>query len=194
MVVANKIAGMRVHAAWVVGFVVWSALLAAGFDQGMRWKFGAGPNAAAPRHQTASDKPRLIIALHSQCPCSIATVQNLSTLSIAERSRMHITLVFTGPDPHHSPVMDKAASLPEAEKVFLDEEAVLKTYGARTSGQALLYSTSGRLLYCGGLTEARGEPGASAGLRAITQTLAGLPCIASAPVYGCALQTAGPNP
>jgi hypothetical protein len=193
-VIANKIAGMRSHAAWVAGFVVWATLLAIGFDQSMRWEFGAG-SAASPRQQmVATTRPWLIVALHSQCPCSVATVQNLTSLSIKDRSRMRLTLLFSGPDPHHSPVIDKAAALAEAEKVFLDEDEILKAYGARTSGQALLYSTSGQLVYSGGLTDARGEPGESAGMQAIIHTLAGLPCRASAPVYGCALQTPGFNP
>ena len=61
-------------------------------------------------------------------------------------------------------------------------------FGAATSGQAMLYDPAGRLLFSGGLTEARGEAGESEGMDAILHNLGGAPGAATrAPVYGCEL-------
>jgi hypothetical protein len=188
---ARKITGLHVRALWVAGFAVWGVALAAGFHQAMGWEFRAGKPALSPSAQTKPlAQPLLIVALHSQCPCSLATVENLTALTPVERAKLRILFVFTGPNPHHSATFEKAAAIPEAEKAFLSEKEVFERYGARTSGQALLYDRAGRLVFSGGLTESRGVAGGeSEGMRAIQETLRGHSCIKGAPVYGCPLQS-----
>lgn len=186
----GRIAGARERAAWVIGFLAWGVALAGGFHQAMHWEFQPGRAGSNPTAQEASTgKPLLIVALHTQCPCSLATIDNLLTLTADERKKLDITLIYTGPDPKHSKILSKAASLAEAKTVFANEVAVLAKYGARTSGQAYLYSPTGDLIFSGGLTEARGVPGDAIGMSAIRNTLEGRPCPKQAPVYGCALQT-----
>ena len=155
----------------------------------MQWDFKAGKPALTPKIESKGQKPWLIVALHSQCPCSIATIENLIALPPEERRSIRMTLLFTGPDPHHSQLTAKAEALPEAEKQFITEEEIVARYGARTSGQALIYNAEGALVFSGGLTDSRGSAGDSTGMQALADVISGRPCIPNLPVYGCALQT-----
>jgi hypothetical protein len=175
---------------WVGGFVIWGATVAYGFHLAMSWEFRPGaPAMRPPASHADSNGPKLTVVLHSQCPCSLATVENLQTLTPGERKKLHLTLVFVGPNAKESRLWDKSASIPEAERQVLSEDEALMRYGAKTSGQALLYDSSGKLVFSGGITDARGVAGRSAGLDAIHDVLDGRRCITVAPVYGCSLQT-----
>jgi hypothetical protein len=178
------------RALWVAAFACWVTAMAAGFHQAMRWEFTPGKSASGAETQNrAGAGPRLVVCLHSQCPCSLATVENLSKLDRESRRKLAIAFVLTGPNVRSAPILKKVSQFSDADIRFAAEGEILARYGARTSGQALLYDSSGRLVFQGGLTDSRGTPGDSAGVRAITDTLAGRKCIASAPVYGCSLQT-----
>jgi len=158
----------------------------------MSWDFKAGPGATHVRQIVSTEStPLLIVILHSQCPCSLATVENLTNLPEGVRSRLRLRLVFTGPQIESSDIVSGASALKHAEREYLTEAEVLQRYGAQTSGQALLYNSRGNLMFSGGLTQARGEVGESAGISAICDVMAGRKSISTAPVYGCALQTRG---
>jgi hypothetical protein len=69
-----------------------------------------------------------------------------------------------------------------------DEDGVeAKRFGAQTSGSAVLYDATGRLLFSGGITAARGQRGANDGSRAILALLEGTPAPAKTPVFGCSI-------
>jgi len=175
---------------WFVGLVVWSFALATAYYAAMAWDYKAGLGSAGlPKREMAIQKPLLIVVLHSQCPCSLATIENLINLPETDRSQLKIRLVFTGPNQSDSKVNEESEVLAGVDREYLTESQVLSRYGARTSGQAYLYSRGGDLIFSGGLTDSRGIQGDSAGLLAIRETVAGRKCIAKAPVYGCVLQT-----
>ena len=186
----RALVGSRERVAWIAGFLSWGVIVAFGFCAAMQWDSRPGPAGLVPRLEPGHGaKPWLIVALHSQCPCSLATLDNLIAIPQEERRKVRITLVFTGPDPHHSRLIETARALPDAEQEFLSEDAVLARYGARTSGQALFYDLHGKLVFSGGLTDSRGESGESVGIDAVKNAIAGRKCIDKLPVYGCALQT-----
>lgn len=63
--------------------------------------------------------------------------------------------------------------------------------GVKTSGQVLVYDSTGALLFSGGVTRGRGERGESKGatsLRALL-TQAAVTDAISSPVYGCELES-----
>jgi hypothetical protein len=66
-----------------------------------------------------------------------------------------------------------------------------KRFGARTSGEVLLYSAVGRLLFFGGITGSRGHEGDNYGLTSLASFLTATPSesavTAGSPVFGCAL-------
>jgi hypothetical protein len=63
-------------------------------------------------------------------------------------------------------------------------------FGARTSGQTLLFDSQGKCLFSGGITAARGEVGANAGVDALRQCIAdGQTALNKTPVFGCSLES-----
>lgn len=72
--------------------------------------------------------------------------------------------------------------------VVLDEGEESERFGARTSGQVLLYEPTGRLLFAGGITPSRGHQGDSAGAASVRALLGRERAAAQTNVYGCALQ------
>jgi hypothetical protein len=71
-----------------------------------------------------------------------------------------------------------------------------RRFGVSTSGQTLLYSASGALVYAGGTTGARAKAGNNAGRDALVALLSGrTPAQTATPVFGCSLFGAGdPSP
>jgi hypothetical protein len=66
-----------------------------------------------------------------------------------------------------SPLWQKVAAL-DGITVIEDRDGLeAARFGARTSGQALLYDGSGRLVFSGGMTASRGHEGDNAGRTAI---------------------------
>ena len=101
---------------------------------------------------------------------------------------------------------ESAASIPGVS-VFSDDNGVeAQRFGAETSGQAILYSTDGRLLFQGGITAGRGHEGDNAGEDSIVAlvhgrerayrqtTVFGCPlCGTSAPVVSISVKTTCPQ-
>ena len=85
-----------------------------------------------------------------------------------------------------------AAAIPGVDVISDERGEEAQRFGALTSGQVLLFSTDGRLLFTGGITESRGHSGDNAGRSAI-EALVLSPDAASSlkpagtPVYGCSL-------
>src|SRR5207244_9248206 len=81
-----------------------------------------------------------------------------------------------------------AARIPDVSVVGDEAGREARRFGGETSGQTLLYDPTGRLLFSGGTTIARGHLGDSAGLEAILALLDGRrPPRATTPVFGCSL-------
>jgi hypothetical protein len=67
-----------------------------------------------------------------------------------------------------------------------DEDGIeANRFGAETSGSAVLYDATGKLLFSGGITGTRGERGANDGCRAILALLEKAPAPKRTPVFGC---------
>jgi|GEM_PF-6008619 len=173
-------------------FSLWGLAIGTGTLYAM--KLDAAPGAAGQAKVTqiqTNTMPLLVLALHSQCPCSLATVDNLAELAAEMPNRLRVLAVITGPNSHDCPVLKALQSVPNVQVKFLSESEILTQYGARTSGQAYLYNQKGQLVFSGGLTSSRGEVNDAAGIDAIRNVLEGKPAIKSTPVFGCALQTPG---
>jgi hypothetical protein len=84
--------------------------------------------------------------------------------------------------------MREAARIPGV-MVAVDEDGLeSERFGARTSGQVMLYGADGRLLFKGGLTAFRGHMGDSAGFQRILSLVrSGKADQATSAVFGCRL-------
>jgi hypothetical protein len=63
-----------------------------------------------------------------------------------------------------------------------------RVFGARVSGQTLLYATDARLLFAGGIICERGHPGDNDGAAAIAAAALRRPTLTRTPVFGCLLR------
>ena len=155
---------------------------------------------ASPTTQwpTTADLPRnpntatLVVTVHPSCPCSRATLQELSVLMTHHRDRLTAYVLFERPagfiTPWEQTSLWNNALITGVTRVPDESHLGVQTFGARTSGQVLLYDAAGHLRFSGGITSSRGHMGDNLGLRAIMAFLeSGAIPVPETPVYGCAL-------
>ena len=135
-------------------------------------------------------KPTLIMLVHPQCPCSRASLTELSRLAALCPSKANLSVLFLRPAgfPESFAETDlrrQAQAIPGALVATDDNGDAARRFGAATSGETLLYASDGRLLFHGGLTGSRGHEGDNAGLSAVLAWLHGASGSSQAPVYGC---------
>ncbi|MFT3746163.1 MAG: hypothetical protein QM785_17970 [Pyrinomonadaceae bacterium] len=169
---------------------------------GVYWQYENRPGiaAAAPltwpaesRIPRVEGRPTLIIAAHPQCPCTRATLTELSRLMNDNQGSLDAFVLFVKP-AGASDGWNSGDAWEDAKKIAgvtvvhdeLGSEA--KIFDAHTSGQTMLFSSDGKLLFTGGITAGRGRRGVSAGESAISALLKGeKPVVNSTSVYGCPL-------
>jgi hypothetical protein len=177
---------------------LWFGLLALwvitiGASMGALWAYKMAPGAAATppaawpsasRLRRTAGRPTLVMFAHPGCPCTRASLSELARLVARFPQRMTVYVLFTGPA--------EAPAIPGVEMRSDADGAEAARLGARTSGQALLYSAAGTLVFSGGLTGARGHEGDNPGRAAIAAFLEhGEASRPATPVFGCALQDPG---
>lgn len=186
---------------WItVGLTVW--LLTIGGGLALLWAYAGTPGPAATAHSTwpagasfgrDTSGPALVLFLHPQCPCSRATLSELARLLVSpSRPAAVYALVYRPVGEkdgwERTDLWDTAAAMKGVHVMTDVGGAQARVFGALVSGQTLLYSANGSLLFSGGITDARGHEGDNAGRTAITAILAGNrrgPM--QTPVFGCYL-------
>jgi hypothetical protein len=117
-------------------------------------------------------RPTLIIAAHPLCPCTRATVAELTRILSKCSGHVEVYVLIFLPERagHGWCLTDGMRGLGTMPGVHLiddpgGEEAA--RFGARTSGLVALYARDGRLLFRGGITGVGGHEGDNAGRRAL---------------------------
>ena len=134
----------------------------------------------------------LVIFAHPHCPCTRASLRELERLVSHAEGLLDVQLAFLQPtgmsaDWVFTDLWQSAKAIP-GTAITVDPSGIeARRFGARTSGEALLYDTRGRLIFQGGITPARGHEGDSAGRTAISRWVANQPAESRAPVFGCPL-------
>jgi hypothetical protein len=143
--------------------------------------------------QRTRGKFTLAMFAHPDCPCTRASLTELEEIGTKLRGSLNSIVVFSKPgaeeaEARGSWLWRNASSLPGVT-VRWDSHAVeTERFGARVSGQALLYDPDGRLVFSGGLTSARGHVGDNRGVDAIFRRVGGdASAPAQFPVFGCSL-------
>jgi hypothetical protein len=140
--------------------------------------------------------PAIVVIAHPQCPCTRATIGELALLMTRLRDRVTATVVFAKPkglaDGWEETDLWRAALAIPGVRVIRDEGMVeTDRFHASASGQTMLYSASGVLLFSGGITASRGHSGDNAGRSAIVSLVTtGRAERSRTSVYGCALHDA----
>ena len=137
--------------------------------------------------------PTLVTMVHPHCPCSRASIGELALLMVRGQGLVNANVVFVKPrdfpdEWERSDLWSSAAMIPGVN-VSVDNDGVeARRFGSRTSGQVMLYSADGRLIFSGGITAARGHSGDNYGRSAIIELLNdGAVEQRETPVFGCPL-------
>ena len=180
--------------------VIWLVTILAGFVIVINFDLTPGAAAAAPRQQPAgiesiqsADRPLLILFAHPRCPCTRATLGELNHILTECPGAADVRIFFSTPtnpsdDWMKTALWADAAVLPHTTAVADPGGVMAERFDVKTSGQVLLYSAKGKLLFSGGITAARGEEGANRGRSAIVALLKGQSGVApESQVFGCPL-------
>lgn len=172
----------------------------AGFAVLGRYSSTPGSQAdAPPRWPQASsleldgERFTLLVFAHPRCPCTRATLEELDRLVARCAGRLRPSVVFQVPagldlEWARGDLWQKASAMAQVEVRADPEGLEARRFGARTSGQALLYDPRGELLFAGGLTNARGHQGASEGADDVASlSRGGEAACCETPVFGCSL-------
>lgn len=192
---AAALRGLRV---WLA---IWIIAVVAGAGQLMRYQYQAGEAGAHPATwpagsilPRAADRPTLLLFSHPMCPCTRASLNELAVLLTRFGDRVSALAVLRAyPDlpatSEASQLRRQAEAIPGLRAIADADGRESRRFGAATSGQVLLYDTTGRLLYAGGITAARGHEGANTGRSSLEALIDGrAPAPASLPVFGCPLE------
>ena len=177
-------------------------LSATGVGIGLLWDYENTPGtaAAAParwpegsRLRPSDEGATLVLVAHPHCPCTRASIGELSRLMAQAEGRVTAYVLFVKPQGfavewEKTDLWSSAAAIPGVQVVRDDGGAEALHFRAATSGQVTLYDRAGRLLFSGGITSARGHAGDNEGRAAIVSLLnTGEAGLGETPVYGCPL-------
>lgn len=183
----------------IVG-ALWLSMIAAGV--GTLWSYESTPGASASapgswpatsRIKPDANRATLIMLAHPHCPCTRASIAELSRLMTQARGRVTAYVLFIKPQGFsdewvQSDLWASAAAIPDVTPVMDDGGTEAALFHAQTSGQTVLYDAAGNLLFRGGITSARGHAGDNAGRTAIVSLLTSEETEArDTPVFGCPL-------
>jgi len=138
--------------------------------------------------------PTLLMFAHPMCACSVASLANLRGLMSELAGEVDAKVVFSipdgaGPEWTRGHNWTEAAAIAGVEALGDPDNAEARLFGAQTSGTTLVYGSDGRLLFAGGITDARGHEGQNPALTEVAERLRGLTTQpAGTPVFGCALE------
>jgi hypothetical protein len=145
--------------------------------------------------QRVPSSPTLVLFAHPHCPCTRASIGELALIMARLRGQLTANVIFIRPKGteenwEQTDLWRSAASIPGVN-VWSDLNGVeASRFHAQASGETMLYSADGRLLFSGGITASRGHSGDNAGRAAIVDLVAtGRSKHSRTLVFGCYLQT-----
>ena len=182
--------------------ISWPTLVCAGWFAMTQYEMTAGESAQAPKTWPVNaglsrpkDLPALLLFAHPQCPCTRASVEQLSRIVAASSRRVHPYAIFLQPAGFsevwtHSSTWNRAAAIPGVTVLPDRSGQIAAAFGAKTSGQSLLFDLKGNLVFTGGITASRGHDGDNMGSQAVLLFLiSGKLMNVHTPVFGCSLVT-----
>jgi len=136
-------------------------------------------------------RPTLVMAVHPRCPCTRASIEELAQIVTHCRGLVSVRVLVFQPKRFpeqwsQSDLWHQAEGIPGVQVLPDVDGREATRFGAKTSGHVFLYSTTGGLLYSGGITGARGHVGDNFGRGALISLLREEKCVGSgARVFGC---------
>jgi hypothetical protein len=199
------VAGIKKHA--LIGAAVALWIPAVGFGISTLWKYSVTPGHPAepptywPRTahiERTAGQATLVMFAHPQCGCSRASLGELAIIMAHGGGQVKASVFFYRPPAEPSEwaktdLWQTAAAIPGVRVLEDSNGSVAQSFGVFTSGQTLLYDSTGRLRFKGGITAFRGHSGDNVGRSVITALLQGNAPPATSfpvttPVFGCSLR------
>jgi hypothetical protein len=191
--------GLRRRAILLTVLALWFVAIGAGYKLLLRYAQTPGaqltppaqwPGGASIKHP--GDRYTLVLFAHPECACTHATLGELARIIARYPNRVEVVVFVDLPkgtekEWRAASLWDEARRLPARVLADPDGQAA-RLFGARTSGQTILFDPAGAMRFHGGITESRGHEGDNNGSDAVLAILAGeQPALAVTPVFGCAL-------
>ena len=187
---------------WFAVGLLWLVAIASGMGVLRDYDTTAGapgdPPAIWPVKSRISRTPGLPIIVvmgHPKCPCTRATIGELALIMARLHDRAKAVVVFVRPKGmpegwDDTDLRRSAAAIPGVSVMTDLDEVEADLFDAQVSGQTLLYDSSGKLLFSGGITASRGHSGDNLGRSSIVSFVTeGTADHSRTPVFGCALRT-----
>lgn len=139
----------------------------------------------------AKERPTLVMFLHPKCPCSQASLEEISRVLATHPDAYTLNFVFFKPSNEddnwaETSLWKTVSKLPHAQAIIDQDAHEAKLFGALTSGDTFVYSPTGKLEFRGGVTPARGSIGDNAGIETLTLLAQGRTAVSkNSPVFGC---------
>ncbi len=161
--------------------------------EGFPGEKGRAPQFLAPNKIIkTTNLPTLILFVHPRCPCTRATINELSIIMTKCKDKVNANVLFftpTGyPDSWAKTDTYYSTKLIPQVKVYFDRGGKqIKRFHALTSGHVLLYDSSKKLIFSGGITKSRGNIGANLGLYSVIEKIKANKeqKVTETSVYGC---------
>jgi hypothetical protein len=183
-----------------VAFVLWVAALLFGARTLLNYEGTPGVPGRPPTQwpsQSYVMRPigtyTLVMFAHPNCPCTRASLAELETIMTQLQGKLSAFVLFSIPggssaEVQASDLWRRSATIPGVQALYDQKALETERFGARVSGQTMLYDPEGRLAFSGGITDTRGHQGSNFGADAVIRTVTnGGSASFRAPVFGCAL-------
>ena len=141
----------------------------------------------------SSTHATLLFFAHPHCPCTQASLSELSVLLSSVYGQLDTYVLFLTPTAQERMWADtdlkhSASTMPGVQIVEDTDGREARLFGSATSGQVLLYDTDGCLRFSGGITAARGHVGDNVGRQSLVSLVhTGSAATTHTPVFGCPL-------
>lgn len=156
--------------------------------------FETEPAPAAASSEPGPQPPRwrMDVYAHPRCPCTRATIEEVSRLAARLGDRIELRFWFFRPDGEpdawaHSGSWKSASTIERAVVATDPGGRLASRAGATASGHVVLSSPDGRPVFNGGVTLTRGHVGPSPGGDAIYSWAISGSGLEQAPTLGCPL-------
>lgn len=187
-----------------IGF--WLVILLAGFTVVHQRSQRPGRASEPPRRWPEQSMlvpsptvPTLVMVVHPQCACSASSLAELGLLIAGSegRVRAHVVMLYPAGSRRIWGSTERWSQAAMIPGVMLHADVgahEARLFHAFTSGDVIVYSAQGELLFHGGITASRNHSGNGLGREALVRLFqARTSSQSQAPVFGCPLFSGPPN-
>lgn len=146
------------------------------------------------------ERPTLVMFAHPHCPCTRASLHELSMLMTHCQGRVDAYVLLLKPvgaadDWLRTDLRDQAEQIPGVTVIADHNGQLAEQFDVQTSGETVLYDEAGVLRFHGGITASRGHQGDNAGRSSIASLLTrNSTNVSTTCVFGCPLHNETSNP